>query len=194
MHKLITKWQSLYVQKQIRDQTLEQYTMSYITDKLVPMWPDGWIKSNDIQSHVMAKTKTKEPKKPTTDTKAAKLASPMITPPMNSPATVIKPSENIKNSPMMGYTMDKKKSQVSKDPMKLAKTSGDKPSHQKTDKKHLAPDRPAASSMMSSMPTINPYNAHSVRSSFQSTHKRLVEIDSANLTFCSQVCSGRDIA
>ncbi|XP_055325031.1 yemanuclein isoform X2 [Sitodiplosis mosellana] len=125
VNKLITKWQSLYAQKQIRDQTLEQYTTSYITDKLVPMWPDGWMKLNDIQSHCMPKPKVKESKKPANEVKTSK--------PLQPTAASAQPSLPISDN-MIVHTTEKKKSH--KDPTKLIKNANEKPTIPKTDKKH----------------------------------------------------------
>lgn len=51
MPKLLTKWQSLFGQRQIPTQTMAEYMDVYITDRLFPMWPPGWITSSEIYSH-----------------------------------------------------------------------------------------------------------------------------------------------
>lgn len=147
MHKLILKWQSLYAQKQMRDPSLEQYTVSYINDKLIPMWQSGWMKLNDIQSHCMPKPKVKEPKKPANEVKTSKA--------LHSTANNAQPTlPNADNSTAMAApnsttttttTTEKKKSH--KEPLKSIKNASDKPPTPKTDKKytqHLisTPDRP----------------------------------------------------
>lgn len=135
MNNLITKWQSLYVQKQIRDQTLEQYTASYITDKLIPMWPNGWIKFNDIQSHFMPKTKAKELKKPSNEIKSSKPLQPS-----NASTSVAIVVEN----------SDKKKTHTTKESLKPMKNANEKSTLLKTDKHSLiTPDRPVVPSLLS---------------------------------------------
>lgn len=162
VNKLITKWQSLYAQKQTRDQTLEQYTTSYITDKLVPMWPDGWMKFNDIQSHFMPKPKVKDPKKPANEVKTSKPLKPTANAQPSLPTV-----DTMKDGVMMVHNAEKKKSHIQKDPSKLMKNANDKPTIPKTDKKHpqhplSTPDRPMISSLLS-MPMHEVLNPKPVR-------------------------------
>lgn len=159
VNKLILKWQSLYEQKQIRDQTLEQYTTAYITDKLVPMWPNGWMKFNDIQSHFMPKPKVKDPKKPANDVKISK--------PLQSTAPIVQASIPIVDNVVMVHNTEKKKSHSHKDPSKSIKNANDKPTLTKTDKKHpqyqiSALDRPSMVTSLPSMPINDSFNSKTV--------------------------------
>lgn len=159
------KWQSLHAQKQIRDQTLEQYTTAYITDKLVPMWPNGWMKFNDIQSHFMPKPKVKDPKKPATEMKTSKPLQPTIAPIAQPSIPIV---DNIKdNVVVMAHNTEKKKSHSHKDPTKSTKNANDKPTLPKTDKKHpqyqiSAPDRPSMVPSLPSMPINDTFNSKTV--------------------------------
>lgn len=158
VNKLILKWQSLYAQKQIRDQTLEQYTTSYITDKLVPMWPDGWMKFNDIQSHFMPKPKVKDPKvKPANDVKPSKPFQPTVSAQPTLPIL-----DTIKDSVMMAHSVEKKKSHTHKDPSKLIKNANDKPTLPKTDKKHLQHPLSTPVSSLLSLPMADAFNVKPV--------------------------------
>lgn len=155
MNKLISKWRSLYVQKQIRDISLEQYTNSYITDKLVPMWPKGWMKYNDIHSHFMSKIKAKELKKPSNDLKLSKQLSTS-----NTSSSVTVSIEN--NSTIMA---DKKKIHISKESSKSIKVSNEKPiTMHKTEKQHIIvpTERPIVSSVLS-VPIGDTLNTKSVK-------------------------------
>lgn len=159
MNKLILKWQSLHAQKHIRDQTVEQYTTAYITDKLVPMWPNGWMKFNDIQSHFMPKPKVKDPKKPANDVKTSK--------PLQSTAPIVQPSIPIVDNVVMSHNTEKKKSHSHKDLSKSNKNANDKPTLPKTDKKHpqyqiSASDRPSMVPSLSSMPINDTFNSKTV--------------------------------
>lgn len=152
MNELVGKWRSLYELKQIHNQTLEEYTTAYIKDKLVPMWPDGWMKVSDILSHFMPKPKSKEVKKATNEMKTSKPAHSASSVTATAIAMVVENRDN----PMMAHNIEKKKAQMVKDPVKLVKTANDKPSLLKTDKKHplTSPSiRPAATSLLSTPKT-----------------------------------------
>lgn len=155
VNKLITKWQSLYAQKQIRDQTLEQYTAAYITDKLIPMWPLNWMRSNDILSHFLPKAKDKEAKKLTSEPKTSKLPHPTS----NLPT----PTDSFKDN--TEKLAEKRKSHIMKESSKFMKTINDKPTQPKTDKKHLhlhnSSDRPTPAPLQS-MPMSDAFNPKSV--------------------------------
>ncbi|XP_031620313.1 yemanuclein-like isoform X2 [Contarinia nasturtii] len=154
VNEVLRKWQFLYEQKQIRDQTREQYTMSYITDKLVPMWPDGWMKSNDIYNGFMPKVK--EPKKSLNDVKTTKLIQPIANAQASIPLL-----DNPKDGGLVVQNTEKKKSQMQKDSTKLIKNTNDKPTLPKTDKKHnaITADRPAVSpASLLSMPIGDAFN------------------------------------
>lgn len=138
MNKLLAKWQSLYNKKLIRDQTLEQYTTVYIQSKLVPMWPDGWMKVNDIQSHFMPSEKPpkKEPKKQINELKPSKPPSlPII---VNSAPVMPMVADILIDNIMVPHN---KKSHVVEETSKPMKTNSDKPTAHKTEKKHpMTPD------------------------------------------------------
>lgn len=147
----------MYDQKQIRDQTREQYTMSYITDKLIPMWPDGWMKFNDIHNGFMPKV-PKESKK-SNDVKTSKSTQPTVSAPTSSVLV-----DSIKDGGVSNT--EKKKSHIQKDSTKSTKTTNEKPTLPKTDKKHSAvsiTDRAtiAAASLLS-MPIGDGFNPKSV--------------------------------
>lgn len=161
VNDLIAKWQSLYSRKRIQNQTLEQYTTVYIRNKLVPMWPDGWMKFHDIESHFMpsGKAKTKEPKKPTNEPKISKpsLSTVIESPPPVMPIVV----DNFKdNNAIMTHNMEKKKSHAVKESTKSSKNANDKPTTHKTDKKHpiITPDRVAPMSLIS-LPSIDTHTS-----------------------------------
>lgn len=135
MNKLLAKWQSLYNKKLIRDQTLEQYTTVYIQSKLVPMWPDGWMKVNDIQSHFMPSEKPpkKEPKKQINELKPSK---PPSLPIVNSAPVNSVVADILKDNVMVTHNMKKKESHVVEETSKPMKTNSDKPTAHKTEKKY----------------------------------------------------------
>lgn len=156
MKKLITQWQSLYTLKEIQDRTIDVYTTEYITHKLVPMWPDGWMKSNDILSNFMPKPKVKEPKKPANEVKTSK--PPQSTVIVQPPLPVL---DSMNDNVLMAQNAEKKKSHSHKDPLKLMKNANDKPpALPKTDKKHL--QHPLSTSILS-MPLTDGFNPKPVR-------------------------------
>lgn len=156
--KLLAKWQSLYDQRQIPAQTIEQYTDAYITDKLLPMWPAGWMKIPEIQSHFMPKTKDRDGKKSSSEHKTSKSPHPMATGPSLT-------AENVKDATMVTAAMaanvvpgmhnaEKRKSHSVKEPTKMPKYNHDKITLSKTDKKHH--HSPSDRSILSTSPTIVP--------------------------------------
>lgn len=162
MNSLIAKYQSLYTQKQNRDQTLEQYTTSYIMDKLIPMWPLGWMKINDIQSHLMGK-KERDTKKLTNEHKTSKPTSRLVSNATAAPLPLVT-LNNMKDGSVTAHHVDKKKekSHITKDPSKLIKHNfSDKPTLPKTDKKQSSSDRPMPPSLIS-MPTSDAFSVKSV--------------------------------
>lgn len=60
MQELVLKWQSLYNQRQIAEQTMDQYTIAYIIQKLLPMWSPDWMTTSEIRAHFMQKPKISE--------------------------------------------------------------------------------------------------------------------------------------
>lgn len=119
--------------------------MSYITDKLLPMWPDGWMKFNDIQSHFMKpKEPRKDSKKSTSDTKTSKSVHGVsgALSPLNLPFV------DGKDSVIMVPSAENKKPHIQKDPIKIIKNANDKPTLPKTEKKH------SQHPIISSLPTI----------------------------------------
>lgn len=144
MPRLVAKWQSLYDQRQIPAQTMEQYTDAYITDKLLPMWPQGWMKLSEIQSHFMPKAKDKDGKKSSNEHKTSKL---------QHPTNIATPYvENVKDGAMVTaaaaaiaaatatsvpgtHMAEKRKSHSVKESTKMPKYNHDKTAL-KTDKKH----------------------------------------------------------
>lgn len=115
--------------------------MVYIQNRMIPMWPDGWMKVNDIQSQCMpkefgkdsakVKPKEKEPKKPTNEHKPVK---PSMSTANSMPAMPIL-VDSSKDNPMMTHSVEKKKSHAAKESTKLVKNN-DKPATHKSDKKH----------------------------------------------------------
>lgn len=165
MPKLLAKWQSLYDQRQISAQTLEQYTDAYITDKLLPMWPNSWMKISELQSQFIPKAKEKDQvKKSTNEHKTSKSQHPMN----NVTSALSLNVENMKGgtvlpipataaaalTPPGAYTSgEKRKSHTMKESIKLPKHAHDKPTLSKTDKKHhhTTSDRSVAPTTMTTL-------------------------------------------
>lgn len=173
---------------------MEQYTDAYISDKLLPMWPPGWMRISEIQSHFMPKTKDKDGKKSSSEHKSSKPQLPISVPATGPSLTV----ENTKDSTVvtvLGATAvlgthhaEKRKSHAVKESTKMPKYNHDKTTLSKTDKKHhhSTSDRAMASpaTIMStapatttpsvtatsllSMPLGDPYNSKTVRFSLVS--------------------------
>lgn len=159
MPKLLAKWQSLYDQRQIPAQTVEQYTDSYIADKLLPMWPTGWMKIPEIHSHLMPKTK--DVKKSSNEHKTSKSQHPTI----NAPSLNV---ETVKDETMMAaaavaaatasgaHNAEKRKSHSVKESAKMPKHNHDNTTLSKTDKKHhhITSDRSMATATTTAIGTI----------------------------------------
>lgn len=137
--------------------------MAYITDKLIPMWPPGWMKVHDIQSHFMpSKLKEKDTKKVTSETKISKPSSQSIAVVASLPSVG---TDSIKD-PTMTHHHEKKKSHITKDRETLKSTKhniSDKQTLPKTDKKHSlnTSERPMTTSLLS-MPISDAFSAKSV--------------------------------
>lgn len=69
--------QQIFKLERPREQSEEDYTKAYIRSKLVPIWPDGWMKCSSIQSEFLKNGlgKTKENKKPANASKSADQAT-----------------------------------------------------------------------------------------------------------------------
>lgn len=138
MTKLLLTWQSLYGQRQIPSQTIEEYKDAYITDKLLPMWPRNWMKISELQSHFMPRTKDKDVKKSSNEHKPSKSQHPVNNATSASSLNV----ENIKDITMVTassvptHVAEKKKSHAMKESTKMAKHVHDKTTLSKTDRKH----------------------------------------------------------
>lgn len=144
MNKLLSKCQHLYEQMQVRDQTIDEHTDTYIATKLIPMWPTGWMKTNEIRSNCMktGKVKTKENK-------------------------VKNASNPIERMPSVKDIKSNVKSSISQNPInkahiaknqtatgKMSKTINDKTVSNKTEKKHEI----ISSSSQQSISHSNPLN------------------------------------
>lgn len=168
---------------------MEQYTDAYITDKLLHMWPPGWMKISEIQSHFMPKAKDKDGKKSSSEHKSSK-PQHAISMAATGPSLT---AENIKDITMVAavagttvpgtHNAEKRKSHAVKESSKMPKYNHDKATLPKTDKKHhhSTADRgmAAPSTIMSttpatttpsvnstsllSMPLGDPYNSKTVR-------------------------------
>lgn len=170
----------MYDLKQIREPTLDLCTSTYINDKLIPMWPAGWMKAGDFQS-AWHKSKEKDTKRlsscatlssssssSSTDHKTSKshyTAATALTPQSSAHPMIV---DNFKESAMIPMNADKKKSHTMKSSStKLMKNVNDKPTlPTKTDKKHAhsTTDRSQLLSMplndLTSMPTSKPVRNH----------------------------------
>lgn len=131
-------------------------------DKLIPMWPLGWMKPNDIQSHLMGK-KDKDTKKLTNEHKTAKPSSHSVSNATAAPLSLV--TNSMKDGgAVMAHHADKKKekSHITKEPSKLPKHNfNDKPTLPKTDKKQSSSDRPMPPSLIP-MSTSDAFSAKSV--------------------------------
>lgn len=117
------------------------------------MWPDGWMKVNDIHSHFMPSEKPpkKEPKKQINELKPSK---PPSLPIVNSALVMPMVADNLKDNVMVPHNMKKNQSHVVEETSKPMKTNSDKPTAHKTEKKHLMTPDPF---VMSSPITRDPF-------------------------------------
>lgn len=188
VHKLLAKWDSLYDQRQIHAQNKQQYTDAYITDKLLPMWPSGWMKMSELQSQFLSKPKEKDVKKSSNEHKMSKSQHPInnmasasslnaeilkaITtasaasapPPSTQPIAAAATATTATTAAAIPgiNNAEKRKSHTVKESTKMPKHHAhDKPTVSKTEKKHhhSTSDR---SVVAAAMPTLAPTTVTSV--------------------------------
>lgn len=155
-------------------QTIDEDTEQYITEKLLPMWPDGWMKIVDINSHFsnLGKTKTKDSKKPTSiEQKVHK--TPQPSPIVPIPIANDSHDDRILND-QLPVNMDKSSSVSFKEhSSKSTRNPIEKFPTNKTEKKqhHDSPSDISASSPITSSPYLNPLSASLTAETFSSTPK-----------------------
>lgn len=159
MKNLLEKWQSLYHQRQIHAQTIEEYTDAYIADKLLPMWPRNWMKITELQSHFMPRSKDKDVKKSSNEHNPSKSQLAANNATSKSSLNV----ENMKDMTMVtasqapsgAHIAEKRKSHATKESIKMAKNVHEKTTLSKTDRKHhhSTSDRSIATAVPNTMTT-----------------------------------------
>lgn len=159
-------------------QTIDEDTEQYIKEKLLPMWPDGWMKSNDMYSHFsnLGKTKTKDSKKPSSvEQKVHKTPqpSPIV------PISIAKEPHDDKNvNDQLPINTDKSSSMSFKEhSSKSTRNPTEKFPTNKTEKKqqqqqhHDLSSDISASTPITSSPYLNPLSASLTVDTFSSTPK-----------------------
>lgn len=155
-------------------QTIDEDTDQYIKEKLIPMWPDGWLKSTDISSHFfnIGKTKTKDSKKPSSiEPKVHKTSQPSPIVPIS---TVNDPYDEKIIDDQLPLNTDKISSVSFKEhTLKSTRNPTEKFPTNKTEKKqhHDLSTDISASTPITSSPYLNPLSASLTADTFSSTPK-----------------------
>lgn len=156
-------------------QTIDEDTGQYITEKLLPMWPDGWMKLIDIYSSFsnLGKTKTKDSKKPSSiEQKVHKTPQPSPIVPISKVTHDDKIVKIVNDQ--LPINMDKSSSVSFKEhSSKSTRNPTEKFPMNKTEKKQhhdLSLDI-SASTPITSSPYLNPLSASLASDTFSSTPK-----------------------
>lgn len=155
-------------------QTIDEDTDQYIKEKLIPMWPDGWLKSTDISAHFfnIGKTKTKDSKKPASiEPKVHKTLQPSPSVPTS---TAIDPYDDKIVIDQLPLNTDKISSVSFKEhSSKSTRNPTEKFPTNKTEKKqhHDVSSDISASTPITSSPYLNPLSASLTADTFSSTPK-----------------------
>lgn len=155
-------------------QTIDEDTGQYINETLLPMWPDGWMRFNDIHSHFsnLGKTKTKDSKKPLSiEQKVHKTPQPSPIAPIS---TAKDPHDDKIVNDQLPVNMDKLSSVSFKEhSSKLTRNPNEKFSTHKTEKKqhHDLSSDISASTPITSSPYLNPVSTSLPGDTFKPTPK-----------------------